>query len=239
MKWREAPRLVIDPGPAPRIDPGPVAFAIRCPTAADAAGKPDAAVRRLRTPSAVAVEVLVSDHVGRYIARGNGARVTPIAIERPALERIGRGQREEFAVADIGAMKAVGLSRGDDIRRVLAVDLAGALAHRDGRRAILWIDVDAITTRPRQREREIRRVDLDDIARRQLAHAHVERPLLNLHLRDAVIEVRHRHARLRTEPPRAVVDADFRARIAVGPNAIAGDERAVDLRLHPLVAARR
>ena len=52
---------------------------------------------------------------------------------------------------------------------------------------------------------------------RLAANAKVQRALLHLKLRNAVVEIRHRNARLLTEPPRAVVDRQLGARVVVGP----------------------
>ncbi len=237
MERREAPGLVVDPGPAPRIDPCPVTVAIGRPSGMQPAREPDVAVIGDRGPRPVRVEVLVADHLRRDVAGRHDAVVAPIALGRPAVERVGPRQRDVFAVAEVAAVEAVRLPRRHDVRRAFAVYIAHALAHDHRRRPVLGIDLDAVAARSRQREREIRRVDLDDVARREPAHAHVERPLMQLQLRDAIVEVRHGDARQRAEPPGAGVDAQFRPRTVVGPDAVAADDRPVEARLDPVVVA--
>ena len=78
VKRREAPRRVVDPRPAPRLHPGPVAVAVRRPARGHGAWHPHRTVVRRRTPLAVVVQVLVTDHVARHVARR--ARVVPAAV---------------------------------------------------------------------------------------------------------------------------------------------------------------
>src|SRR6185436_21060633 len=56
-----APRRVIHPGPAPRVDPSPMAVAVRGPPGGHAPGGPDVAVGRVGAPGAVGIEILVAD----------------------------------------------------------------------------------------------------------------------------------------------------------------------------------
>jgi len=51
----KAPRRIVNPGPAPRRDPDPVAIAIRLPANNGRVRKPDRAVFRHRTPTAIVV----------------------------------------------------------------------------------------------------------------------------------------------------------------------------------------
>src|SRR5271157_797500 len=59
----KTPRLVTDPGPAPRADPVPVAVAVRSPVGADIVRSPNRAVVGLFAPGAVVVQVAVTDSV--------------------------------------------------------------------------------------------------------------------------------------------------------------------------------
>src|SRR5579863_5157641 len=69
MEWRESPRRIVDPAPAPRSDPGPVAGAVGRPVRSDPGREPDCTVIRLLLPLAVVVEVLIADCVVRDILR--------------------------------------------------------------------------------------------------------------------------------------------------------------------------
>ena len=68
---REAPWGVVHPGPAPRIDPDPVAVAVRCPAGRHPIWHPHMAVSRVVAPTAVGIQVLVTDDIARYITRGH------------------------------------------------------------------------------------------------------------------------------------------------------------------------
>ena len=59
VKWRVAPRLVINPGPTPGIDPGPVPITIRRPTGGHMR-VPDVAVAGIGTPVTVLIEIFVA-----------------------------------------------------------------------------------------------------------------------------------------------------------------------------------
>ena len=68
VRYGESPRRVIDPGPAPRLDPRPVPVAVRCPARRHARRHPHGAIAGDGAPRTVGVEVLITDHVGRNIA---------------------------------------------------------------------------------------------------------------------------------------------------------------------------
>src|SRR5262249_59714453 len=50
MKWRESPRRVVHPGPAPRLCPDPMAIAIRRPIRRDPARDPNRTIFRNHPP---------------------------------------------------------------------------------------------------------------------------------------------------------------------------------------------
>ena len=68
VKGRVAPGRVINPGVSPRVDPVPVAFAIRRPTGVNMR-KPDVAVVGIVAPVAVVIEIVVADNIVRKILR--------------------------------------------------------------------------------------------------------------------------------------------------------------------------
>src|SRR5207237_6918565 len=83
VKRRETPGCIVDPGPAPRLDPGPVSMVIRCPVARHRGRHPDVAIALDHTPRSIIVEVGVADDVRRDIAGGDGIVLPPIALPRP------------------------------------------------------------------------------------------------------------------------------------------------------------
>jgi hypothetical protein len=72
VKRTEAPHVIIDPGPAPRIDPSPVAEAIWHPAGGNTVRIPNGAVVADFLPMPVVVQVVVSDRSAAYIFRGLG-----------------------------------------------------------------------------------------------------------------------------------------------------------------------
>ena len=70
MRHGEAPGRVIHPRPTPGVDPCPMSVAVRRPAGGHASRDPDVAVGRVHVPGAVRIEVLIADHVLRYIAGG-------------------------------------------------------------------------------------------------------------------------------------------------------------------------
>ena len=85
VKRREAPRRVVDPRPAPRLHPGPVAVAVRRPARGHGAWHPHRTVVRRRTPLAVVVQVLVPAAVTA------GAPVLPVVRADRVADVVGRG----------------------------------------------------------------------------------------------------------------------------------------------------
>jgi hypothetical protein len=73
----------------------------------------------------------------------------------------------------------------------------------------------------------------------EAAHAQVEPSLRKLQLGHAAVQVQHGDRGVLPEKRSARAELHLGARIVVGPEAVAGDQRAVDARLHPLLVARR
>src|SRR5579864_91158 len=88
VKWSVSPGLVIDPGPSPRTDPGPMALAVGGPSCGNAR-KPNVAIAGLRAPVAVFIQVLVPDDIMRNVARGLRVFVAPVATLAPVVEVVG------------------------------------------------------------------------------------------------------------------------------------------------------
>src|SRR5262249_37377406 len=102
MKWRVAPGIIVNPGPAPRIDPSPVSFTIRHP-ARGHPGEPDVTVFRIRTPIAIVIEVFVADHIARAVTRGPGLVRTAIAGVTPVIKLIRRTNLFRLGIERTGA----------------------------------------------------------------------------------------------------------------------------------------
>src|SRR6185312_1688626 len=90
----KAPGGVIYPGPAPRLNPGPMSGLIGRPAGRDLPRIPDVAITRRGGPTAVLIQILVADYIGRNIARRHEAILVAVAGFRPLIElvRAGRGR---------------------------------------------------------------------------------------------------------------------------------------------------
>ena len=65
---RKSPRSIVNPGPAPRINPHPMTIVIRRPARSDG-GLPHRTVGRRNAPRPIVVEILRADHIRRNITR--------------------------------------------------------------------------------------------------------------------------------------------------------------------------
>ena len=64
MERSEAPCRIVDPGPAPGLDPAPVSVAIRRPSCFDSSWEPNAAVAADFPPRTVLIQVFISNYIG-------------------------------------------------------------------------------------------------------------------------------------------------------------------------------
>src|SRR5260370_38898978 len=64
----KSPRLIVNPSPAPRSNPVPIAVAVRSPVHRNMARIPNVAVFWLIAPIAIVVEIVVADDVARNIS---------------------------------------------------------------------------------------------------------------------------------------------------------------------------
>src|SRR5208283_2563803 len=88
VEGSESPGRVIHPGPAPGSNPCPATVAIRRPALRHRIRHPDRAVRVRRLPRTVSVQVLISNHARRDVARGQGISQPLVAHLRPVFEAI-------------------------------------------------------------------------------------------------------------------------------------------------------
>ena len=102
------------------------------------------------------------------------------------------------------------------------------LDHLHDRRIAFVVDLDAVSAGPQERQREIRRVDLDVVVLLERAHANVHDARGHAHLDGVVVDVEEREARVAVEAYGRLADIDLGARAFLGPQLVAGGQRAVD-----------
>src|SRR5208283_3815833 len=93
-----APGIVVDPGPSPGIDPGPMADVIGRPTNFNPIGEPDVAVSGIVAPIAVFIEIVEAHYIGREILCRPRVIVAVIAGFDPGIKLVGFSNRVDLAV---------------------------------------------------------------------------------------------------------------------------------------------
>jgi hypothetical protein len=190
VERRPTPRGVIDPVPAPGLNPGPVTVAIRRPVAWNAGGKPHGAVRIDAPPHAkLGTQVGVPGKIARDVTRGHGGHFTRIAKGAKRVELIRRRHRMRI---ERRTLTARGRHLGAHVhRRRLVPDfdfrLAGA-DRGDGGVAVL-VDVDPVIAIAKQCEGELRSIDLEAFSRTQRVQPDAHRSGGELNLRHVIVEI--------------------------------------------------
>ncbi len=166
VERREAPRCIVDPGPAPRGDPGPVAGAIRRPADRHGTRYPYRAVAVFFAPRAVLVQRFIAGHLAADVARGDRSVLTRIACFGPAVERVTVGIVGAAGFRQVGSAEADLLTGGQRRRAIVAVGRAVAAPDRyRGGRAIRR-DVEPVFTGLLDLEGQVGRIDFHGLVRR-------------------------------------------------------------------------
>ena len=188
VKRRKAPRRVIDPGPAPRGDPAPVAGAVGRPVQRQGARQPDGAIDGVLLPVAVAVELLVANGFARHIAGRERLVFARIAVGGPQVKGVLHGGAR-CGGAQVGAGKAALLRAAYRQRHAVAAvnDAAARLRHHP-RGVAGRADIEPVIARLGHHERQVGRVDFQALAVQQAAHPQLQRALRQPQLGCAVVQ---------------------------------------------------
>ncbi len=184
------------------------------------------------------IQVGVSDDIVIHVAQGNGAIQTLVAIEAVTIEGVRTRQAVHIVIVQVGLIKAHCITCAQRETGVLAVRHARALPHNNGGLVIVGIDIDPVTAGLVDGERQCRRVHFKNLARVQAPHTQVQGALGQLDLRNLVVQIQDFHAGFRPQTHRCVANLEFGAGIAIGPDAITADQRAVASDTDPLVFTR-
>src|SRR5260370_421006 len=229
-----APRRIVNPSPAPRADPVPIARAVGSPSGINLSGIPNVAVFRLIPPGAVVVEVVVADHVARYVERGDGVIFFAVALRGPAVEAIGTGSPVN-AVFDV--------VRAIEFRAITGVDFIGFAAggnfafaanygHASGVAGFSYVNAKCSSLL--HGESQIRGVNFVEIAFAQFADAEVDAAFRKAHLRDALVKVQEGKRGHAAEMDGSRAGLQFGAGIFVDPKFITDGHRTVSGRAAPV-----
>ena len=239
VRRREAPRGVVHPGPAPRLLPDPLAIAIRRPVRADPVRKPDVAVVRHRAPVAIAIEVRVADDIVAEEAQRCRAAVAQVARAAVAVEVVQARQAEHFVVAQVVVVEAHRVASAQREAVAIAIGDTRALRHHDRGAVVARVHIDAVIAHAVDHEGQLRRGNLEFLSRIEATHAQVDRAFRHFDLHEAIIQFQELDAGFLVHADERAADLQLRARIAVGPEAVAAHQRAVAMDVIPAVFAGR
>ena len=233
MERREAPGRVIDPGPAPRRHPSPVAVAIRHP-AHRHRREPDAAILGRRLPGAGVHQRVTAGHL-----RHQRRRRILAGRHRPFARQFGGGERREAlraktALEHIRAGDRRGLLRPHLQRHAVAIDLGGTVQHGDAGGLPGIAGLHHIAAGRPDGHLATRRGDGGGLARQHVAQAQVQPALRHGDRERVVVERVDIQLRALVHHQPGGAHLKLRARPRLGPVRPAGGDRIIERRRLPL-----
>nr|GEU28320.1 hypothetical protein [Tanacetum cinerariifolium] len=233
MRRRIAPRRVIDPGPAPRRQPGPAAVAVRRPVGRHVARRPQRAVVDALGPAAVAVQFLVTGHAARYIPGADHRFRHAVAFVGPHVETV--APRHAGAHVLAGDIDLAAGGNGD--RRAGAIDAGGAGQHRHQAGIGHAVHVHPQQARFDHRDARLRRGQFEIAQQLLVAHADADAAVIETQAQQVVIQFGDFQVGVGIEPHRRRADAELGAPAAGRGQVAAGRHRPVQRDGHRLVLA--
>ena len=230
VERRESPGFVVDPGPAPRIDPGPVSVPVWCPADRHRSRIPHVAVVGRVVPLAVLIELVAADHVGRHVAVFLLGVTLVVSVARFA-EAVESVRWRQAVHVDAGQGRVVEAIRGsrDDLPTdaVFAVHGARPLEHGDHAAGAGGVVVDAINAGRRGDEGDGRGVHFEVGTLIELSHGQVQRALRQFDLDVVLGEIKEIEGGVVVDPDRRIAEFQHRATVIAGQQAIADHHRAI------------
>ena len=147
VERRKTPGRGIDPGPAPRRDPGPAAVVERRPADRHLARRPELTVRRMADPVAVAVQVLPTGHASRHVAGRDRRVVQTLVPGHPIGKAVAFNRRPGIAGAAGGVEPDLHPALGGHLQRAVAaleLQFTPPGGRQCGRRAAVGLPVDTV-----------------------------------------------------------------------------------------------
>src|SRR5713101_1525538 len=185
----EAPRRIINPGPAPGVDPVPIAIAVRSPVRCNITRIPNVAVFRFVAPVTVIIQIAVARRIARNVLSGNRVVFLQVALRGPAVEAVRTRSLFNVGLNFVGAIEFGALTEMNFIG--FAAGGHFALAANDGHAGgvAIFIYVNAKCSGLLDSESQIRGIHFVEIAFAQFTDAEVDAAFRETHLRDALIKV--------------------------------------------------
>ena len=239
VRWREAPGLVIDPGPSPRRHPGPVPGAIRRPVRRHLAREPHRTVAGVLLPVAIVIKRGVPGHVGRHVARRYRPVLAPIARRCPPVEAVGHRVVARPRIGQVGAGKPHALATAHLDRACVAVEHGAAMAHRHHSGGAVGRNVEPVVAGFARHEGQVRGIHLHLLVLRQRAHAQLQRALRQLDLRGVIVKIQDARGGAAAQPDRGGPRMQFGTAARVHPEPVTGGHGPVQSDGRPIVGACR
>src|SRR5258706_7264260 len=209
VKWRETPRRIVDPCPAPWRDPYPMSIAIRRPISGDVCWNPHGAIFRQRAPPTIPVEIFVTGRLPRHITRRHYTILATVTLCAPAVEVVGARISARLEARNSARSKCRCLARWDRKGFRRRDDIGLAEVHHKAARIAAGIGAYPIAARFPDHHRAARSGNLDPIACRELAHAHVDGPLRESQLNYVIVEIQNVETRLPAHAQRGRADVQL------------------------------
>ena len=235
----KGPELVVDPGPAPRLLPDPLAILVRRPTGVHVGREPDVAVAGITRPAAVVVEIGETDQVVAEVAQSHRAVDALVAHAHVAVEVVLRREGVHLVVADVLAVENNHVAPAHRKAAARAVDHGDAFARLDRGGVAVAIDVDAEVAGPVDDQRQVGRVDLHALAGEHAPDAHVDRAFRDFDLQHPIVKLEELHAGFTIHAQPHAAGLHLGARAAVRPQGVATQERAIAVGVVPVAITRR
>ncbi len=217
VRRRIAPGRVIDPGPAPRRQPGPAAVAVRRPVGADIARRPQGTVLDVLGPAAVAVQFFVAGHAGGNVLSGDHGLGLAVALVGPDVEAIApRHGRAHIGGGDIHLA-----ARADRHRGTGAIDARSAGQHADLAGVGQALHVHPQQARLDHGDARLRRGQFEVAQQVGIAHPDADTAVIEAQAQQVVVELGNFEIRVGVEPHRGGAETKL------GTGAAGGDQVAV------------
>ena len=233
----EAPRRVVDPGPAPGTHMRPVSIAVRRPARLDAARQPERTVLGMAVPVAVAVEVFGAGHLGRDVGAAlHVAFVATVFTRHPVGKTVGR-QLRPAVVRGTALGPELGALAGRELERAVARLEAHAADEHGAETAVVCL-VDAVLADTLRIEAAHGRADRELAHRIRAAKPQGQAAPVQVQAHAVVIELDDLDLTVAVQAQGGRADLQFGAAVAFGREPVAAGNGPVALGRDPLVLFR-